>query len=154
MADSKIDIIITAQDEASKALQAITQQTQRLQNSVDAMGSSNTRAGVQVEGLTGSLLRSNLASMALGAAVNLTTDALGALFRMSENAVKSAADYEQLRISFESMLGSADQARTLLKQVSDFAASTPFTLPQVAEGSRQLLAYGTAAKDVIPCGMR
>ena len=150
MADPKIDIIITAQDEASKALQAITQQTQRLQNSVDAMGSSNTRAGVQVEGLTGSLLRSNLASMALGAAVNLTTDALGALFRMGENAVKSAADYEQLRISFESMLGSADQARTLLKQVSDFAAATPFTLPQVAEGSRQLLAYGTAAKDVIP----
>jgi tape measure domain-containing protein len=150
MADSKIDIIITAQDDASKALQAITQQTQRLQNSVDAMGSSNTRAGAQVEELTGSLLKSNIASMALYGALNLATDALGALFRISENAVKSAADYEQLRISFESMLGSADNARTLLKQVSDFAASTPFTLPQVAEGSRQLLAYGTAAKDVIP----
>lgn len=65
-------------------------------------------------------------------------------------AVKSAGDFQQARIAFETMLGSAEKAGKLLKEVSDFAARTPFELPQVVTGAKQLLAYGVEAEKLIP----
>lgn len=64
-------------------------------------------------------------------------------------ALKSAGDYQQNAVAFEVMLGSASKAQGLLKQISDFAASTPFELPAVVEGSKKLLAFGVAGDDVI-----
>jgi tape measure domain-containing protein len=65
-------------------------------------------------------------------------------------AVKSAGDFQQARIAFETMLGSAEKAGKLLQQVSDFAAKTPFELPQVVEGAKKLLAYNIEAEKIIP----
>lgn len=64
-------------------------------------------------------------------------------------ALKSAGDYQQNAVAFEVMLGSASKAQSLLKQISDFAASTPFELPAVVEGSKKLLAFGVAGDQVI-----
>ncbi len=75
----------------------------------------------------------------------------GGLAQMIKAAVANAASYEQNRIAFfEWMLGSADKARGLLKQVSDFARKNPFELPQIVEGTKSLLAYKIAQKEVIP----
>lgn len=63
-------------------------------------------------------------------------------------AVKSASDFQQNRVAFETFLGSAEKAQKLLKQLSDFAASTPFELPQVVEGAKKLLAFGVSADQV------
>lgn len=73
----------------------------------------------------------------------------GALAVAGHFAVQSASDFQQNRIAFETMLGSADKAQKLLKQVSDFAAQTPFELPQVVEGSKKLLAFGVSGDQVI-----
>lgn len=64
-------------------------------------------------------------------------------------AVKSAADFEQTRIGLENMLGSADKARSVLKQVSDFAAQTPFEFPELANSVKQLVAFGFSGEDAI-----
>lgn len=64
-------------------------------------------------------------------------------------AVKSAADFEQTRIGLENMLGSADKARKVLKEVSSFAAATPFEFPELAESVRQLVAFGFSADDAV-----
>lgn len=74
----------------------------------------------------------------------------GGLALMAKSALNSAASFEQNRIAFETMLGSAEEARKLLKEISDFAMKTPFELPQLVEGSKKLLAYNVAAKDIIP----
>lgn len=63
-------------------------------------------------------------------------------------AVKSAADMEQLEVSFSTMLGSADKAKTMLGQLTDFAAKTPFQLGDVQESAKMLLAYGVSADKV------
>lgn len=63
-------------------------------------------------------------------------------------AVKSAADMEQLEVSFSTMLGSAEKAKTLLGQLTEFAATTPFQLTEVQNSAKSLLAYGVAAGDV------
>jgi len=65
-------------------------------------------------------------------------------------ALKAAGQFEQWRISFTTMLGSADRADILLEKIKRFAAETPFDLPQVVKGGRALLAFGVEADKVIP----
>lgn len=61
--------------------------------------------------------------------------------------VKSAADFQQTRIGLENMLGSADKARSLLGDISKFAADTPFEFPELAQATRQLVAFGFSGED-------
>lgn len=65
-------------------------------------------------------------------------------------AVKTAGQMEQWRISFTTMLGSADRADALLHKIKDFAKETPFDLPQVVKGSKSLLAFGIEAGKLLP----
>lgn len=67
-----------------------------------------------------------------------------------KSAVSAAADMEQWRISFTTMLGSADRAEVLLNKIKKFAKETPFELPQVVTGAKNLLAFGIEADKVIP----
>lgn len=62
---------------------------------------------------------------------------------------KNAADFEQTRIGLENMLGSADRARAVLAEVSEFAAKTPFEFPELASSVRQLVAFGFSAEDAV-----
>ncbi|MCK9461586.1 MAG: tape measure protein [Proteobacteria bacterium] len=65
-------------------------------------------------------------------------------------AVKSASDFEQSRVGFETMLGSAEKAKSLMTDIAKFAKETPFELPDVVKGSQRLLAFGYAQDEVIP----
>ena len=57
-------------------------------------------------------------------------------------------EFQQLEVAFQTMLGNKEQADTLMSQLVRTAAITPFNLQDVANGAKQLLAYGTEAKDV------
>lgn len=57
-------------------------------------------------------------------------------------------EFQQLEVAFETMLGSADEAKRLMDQLVKTAATTPFDLQGVANGAKQLLAYGIQANDV------
>lgn len=56
--------------------------------------------------------------------------------------------FQQLEVAFETMLGSAEKANSLMGQLVKTAAATPFDLQGVANGAKQLLAYGIQADDV------
>ncbi len=62
--------------------------------------------------------------------------------------VKTRGEFQQLEIAFTTMLGSKERADRLMKEVVQFAATTPFDLQQVAGGTKQLLAYGFAAEGI------
>ncbi len=64
--------------------------------------------------------------------------------------LKTAAGIEQAQVAFTNMLGSASKAQTFLKQLQNFANSTPFEFPDLVQSSQQLLAMGFNAKDLIP----
>lgn len=57
-------------------------------------------------------------------------------------------EFQQLEVAFTTMLGSAEKANDLMQQLTRTAASTPFDLQGVANGAKQLLAYGVAADKV------
>jgi tape measure domain-containing protein len=57
-------------------------------------------------------------------------------------------EFQQLDVAFTTMLGSKEKADNLMAQIVETAARTPFTLTEVAQGAKQLLAYQVAAEDV------
>ena len=57
-------------------------------------------------------------------------------------------EFQQLEISFQTMLGSGAKARELIDQLAQTAASTPFDLQGIANSAKQMLAYGFAADQV------
>lgn len=65
-------------------------------------------------------------------------------------ALKMAGDMEQVQIAFETMLGSAEKANDLIQEITEFAAKTPFELTGLVKSSKQLLAFGFAAEEIIP----
>lgn len=77
--------------------------------------------------------------------------AFGAGFTAKEliqNIIQVRGEFQQLEVAFTTMLGSSEKANVLMAQLTETAAKTPFDLQGVANGARQLLAYGTAMEDV------
>jgi tape measure domain-containing protein len=62
--------------------------------------------------------------------------------------VQVRGQFQQLEIAFETMLGSKSKAHELMRQMEETAAKTPFDLDDVANGAKQLLAYGESADKV------
>jgi len=64
--------------------------------------------------------------------------------------IKLAADMEQTEMAFETLLGSAEEADAFIRDLWNFAAHTPFEFQGLTKASRQLLAFGFDAKNIIP----
>lgn len=122
MAQAQIKAVITAEDRASSVL---------------------TGVGASFGKLAGAMAVGQLAA-------NAVSNAIGAVVSASGNVLKSAADFQQSRVAFDTMLGSAERAKKMLKEISDFAQRTPFELPEVVTGAKQLLAYNIEAEKIIP----
>ena len=57
-------------------------------------------------------------------------------------------EMQQLEIAYTTMLGSGTKSNKLLAESVELAAKTPFGLQDVAQGAKQLLAYGSEAEEV------
>ena len=58
------------------------------------------------------------------------------------------SQFQQLEISFGTMLKSKEKANALMAQLTDLAAKTPFGLQEVSEGAKRLLAFQVPAEEV------
>ena len=58
------------------------------------------------------------------------------------------SEFQQLEISFGTMLKSKEKANALMAQMTDLAAKTPFGLQEVSEGAKRLLAFQVPAQEV------
>ncbi len=63
--------------------------------------------------------------------------------------IKAAADAEKAAVGFEVLLGSATKAKRVMEDLNEFAASTPFELPELTAATRSLLAFGVAQEDLL-----
>lgn len=64
--------------------------------------------------------------------------------------VKAAADMEQTRKAFTTLLKDATLAKNFLAELETFAANTPFELPGLLQASKKMLGFGFTANQVIP----
>lgn len=84
------------------------------------------------------------AALALGAYVSLQAGT-----NFIKDLVRVRGEYQQLTVAFNTMLGSKEKADKLMAEVTQFAATTPFELQDVAAASKQLLAFGVDAEKVV-----
>ena len=70
----------------------------------------------------------------------------GVLTAMSSGVIAaglmSATAFEQTKIAFGTMLGSADAAMDVLADLTKFAADTPFEMPEIEQAARGLIMFG------------
>jgi hypothetical protein len=62
--------------------------------------------------------------------------------------VEVRGQFQQLEVAFTTMLRSKEASNKLMAQMVQLAATTPFTLSEVATSGKQLLAYGFAADKI------
>lgn len=56
---------------------------------------------------------------------------------------------EQTLISFETMIGSIEETKALLKSLTDFAVKTPFEMPQLLSVTQELLTFGERGEELM-----
>lgn len=105
----------------------------------------------------GGILGGAAGGAAIGAAaagIGLLVAAFAALIPVLQEGASALLDYmaklEQVRMGFVTLLGSVDAANKHIRELQEFAASTPFEFAGVADASRKLLAMGVEAKNIIP----
>lgn len=67
---------------------------------------------------------------------------------LAKQIAQTRGEFQQLEVAFTTLLHSKEKADALMAQMVDLSAKTPFDLQGVADGARQLLAYGFAAEDI------
>jgi tape measure domain-containing protein len=85
----------------------------------------------------------------LGAALTGGAAALG----IGVKAVNAAADFEQTKVAFTTLIGDAAKAEQTLGKLRELGAQTPFEFPDLAEAGRKLIAFGESA-DTVPESLR
>jgi len=68
----------------------------------------------------------------------------------AKSMIQAGVRAEQTSMAFTTLLGSSQKAGDYLKELSDFAAHTPFDLEGLENASRMMLAYGFNAEQIIP----
>jgi len=63
-------------------------------------------------------------------------------------AVTSAADFEQTKVAFATLIGDAGKAEQTLAQLRELGAKTPFEFPELADAGRKLIAFGEGSDTV------
>jgi tape measure domain-containing protein len=86
----------------------------------------------------------------LGLGIFAIKEIAGAAVDMGVSMLKPGMQMEGLQIGFTSLFKSASKAKSFLAELANFAAATPFEMPEVAEAAQKLLAMETPAKDIIP----
>jgi len=139
MAEEKVEIIIKSSvDGATKTKKDV----EAINKGVKDVGKSSKTAEKQVSSLTSVLKK-------LAAVTGLALIARG-FSNIVKGALSAAGAMEQVNIAFTTMLGSAEAAASLQKDLIEFAKKTPFELKGIFKSTKQLLAIGIAQEEIIP----
>lgn len=106
------------------------------------LGAQTTALEQGMQRAQGSVSRfAGLASKALGLLGGVSALGFG---------VKLAADAEQAQVAFSTLLGSAEEAKAVLGEITEFAAATPFGTSELRDAGRMLAAFGIQGQAIVP----
>lgn len=93
-----------------------------------------------------SSIDSSFSNLGKGIATYLSAQAL---IGFTNKLIDIRGEMQKTEVAFGVMLGSGAEAKKLIGQMVDLAAKTPFSLQDVSQGAKQLLAFQVPAKDVL-----
>lgn len=150
MNESELERLVVRLVGDSTSYQRMTSDAKKAtQDLGDALGDQTGRMAVMSQRVNafGLQLRGyGLQMAAIGASVVGFGSAVASVFR----GVRLAADAEMLKSNFEVMLGSAEQAEKMVKDIQQFAATTPLNTGDLQRFAKMLLQAGVAADDLLP----
>lgn len=128
MANNSVEYILSLKDKFSSGIKSATSNTEKLNGAVN-------QAQRSISGLGGAL------GIGLGAA---------GIVSFGREVVKSLVNYEYFSSSLRTLMnGDAQAAKALENQLVQTAKTTPFSLVEVQDATKQLLAYGFSAGKVV-----
>lgn len=93
-----------------------------------------------------SKMDSSFKNLSLGIAGYFSVNAVQGFVR---ELINVRGEFQKTEIAFTTMLGNADQAKSLMNDMVTLAAKTPFSLQDVSSGAKQLLAFQVPANEVL-----
>lgn len=142
MAENSIDLIV-------RLINKFSAEAKKIVGDTKAMGDASKGATSNFSDLSTNAEKLQKSMKALGSAAVFATIAKG-LFSLGSAAIKAAADWESMQASFTTLLGDGAKANKLLADIKKTAETTPFTLTNLADASKTLLAFGIAQEKIIP----
>lgn len=133
-------------NQAGRAAETAAEGMRHAATAADSVGGASRDAAGGLSRLAGAFaanLAADLAAHALMAAGAAMVDA-------GKRAVMLAGELEQSKVAFTTMLGSAAKADAFIRDLTSFAANTPFELRGLQDSAKKLLAFGFDARDIIP----
>ena len=71
------------------------------------------------------------------------------MMSLIQSIVQVRGQFQQLELAFNTMLRSTEKSQVLMSQLVDTAARTPFDLTSIAQGAKQMLAFGSNVENVV-----
>ena len=136
---AEVTIVIKASDQASQPIKNLGKEVDGLKAKVAGAGEGFGKLGQVMMAVAGA----TQIPMTISAIVNAMKDAI-------VNAYSLAAALEQSMMAFTSMLGSTEKATAMLNSLRAFADKTPFQFMELQGAAKRMMAYGFAARDVLP----
>jgi tape measure domain-containing protein len=90
----------------------------------------------------------SLAGTAFKASIGAAMAGGAAAVGVGMKAVTTAADFEQTKVAFTTLIGDAAKAEQTLGKLRELGAKTPFEFPELADAGRKLIAFGESADSV------
>lgn len=119
-------------------LQADTGQLRRelegIKSGLGNIGTATKGAENQISGLRKALTG---AAAAFGG-ISVAASAI----QFGKGAIQAVSNFESVQITLEVLLGSAEKAKEVFKELEDFSIKTPFTPDEVNQAGKALLAFG------------
>lgn len=139
------------------ALEQVNRAAAELRTKLDGVGDSAEDAGKKgasgAGALSGALKAVHPAAIAAAAGIAAVVIGVGQLSGAVSSFISSGvqinAQFETFETQLTTLMGSAEGARREMAALSDFAASTPFELPQIVQADKVLIGFGLTGNNVM-----
>lgn len=152
---NSVDILKQKQDALKKEMSRLIaegidptgKETEKLMDQYYDLGNEITRLEKKQVSLKDKLSDFGSSAQKIGGKLSLFVTA--PLLAIGAAAIKSSAEMEMLEASFTTMLGSAEKAKSLMEDLKQLAAVTPFETTSLAESTKTLLQFGIEGDKVV-----
>ena len=143
-----VTLLIKLNDQASGKIGKITNSTKRLEQAANGAQNSirRTNKGIRETGRAAD--RASKGVNNLGKAVRGLAAGFGA-FQAGKFVIFKTAELERQTKSLEVLTGSLGNARSIIKELQQFGAVTPFTSSELIETAKRLKAFGFQTEEVV-----
>jgi len=143
-----VTLLIKLNDQASGKIGKITNSTKRLERAANGAQNSirRTNKGIRETGRAAD--RASKGVNKLGKAIRGLAAGFGA-FQAGKFVIFKTAELERQTKSLEVLTGSLGNARSIIKELQQFGAVTPFTSSELIETAKRLKAFGFQTEEVV-----